>query len=444
MNRLKDLQEKRGAKLKEAAALIDKATAEKRELTAAENETLATLHGETENLATGILNETRQLALSGQRLPTLSEQEKRDIGSFDFQKLLRHMHENARGVRTGAFDGIEAEMIQEGEKEAREAGIRASGIVLPRILVRRNPLGGVERRDMTATGTTSTAGDQGGMTIATTKSGLLDDFYNASVIRQAGATVLEGLVGNLDLPRLTAGTAPAAKAENAAADEVTPLTAMLSLTPNRLPAYVDISERLLMQSSAAIEAVLRRNLTAQMSAVQEAAFFHGGGTNEANGIAGTSGIGSVVGGTDGLAPTWAHIVALETAVDTQNALLGSLHYVSNGQIRGKLKTTPKVASTDSLMLLDDRNSGLLNGYTPLWTNAVSRTLTKGSSSLASAIFFGNFADYYVGYWSGISLEMVRDKTNAISGLYTLVASAYYDGGVVRPKSFAAMLDALGA
>ena len=45
---------------------------------------------------------------------------------------------------------------------------------------------------------------------------------------------------------------------------------------------------------------------------------------------------------------------------------------------------------------------------------------------------------------GVSLEMIRDKTNAISGLYTLVASTYYDGGVVRPKSFAAMLDALGA
>ncbi len=444
MNRLKDLQEKRGAKLKEAAALIDKATAEKRELTSAENQTLATLHGETENLATGILNETRQMALAGQRLPEFSEQEKRDIGSFDFQKLLRYMHENARGVRTGALDGIEAEMIQEGEKEARDSGLRAGGLILPRVLVRRNPLGGFERRDMTATGTTSTAGDQGGMTIATTKSGLLDDFYNASVIRQAGATVLEGLVGNLDLPRLTAGTAPALKAENAAADEVTPLTAMLSLSPNRLPAYVDISERLLMQSSAAIEAVLRRNLTAQMSAVQEAAFFHGTGTNEANGIAGTSGIGSVAGGTDGAAPTWTHLVGLETAVDLNNALLGSPHYISNGQIRGKLKTTPKVASTDSLMLLDDRNGGLLNGYTPLWTNAVSRTLTKGSSSVASAIFFGNFADYYVAYWSGISLEMVRDKTNAISGLYTLVASAYYDGGVVRPKSFAAMLDALGA
>jgi HK97 family phage major capsid protein len=373
--------------------------------------------------------------VAGAQTPQLSQGEERNIAQFDTGKLLRHLHRSAKGAAVQPIDGIEAEMIQEGEREGRAAGIQTGGIMLPRILVRRGAQG-VERRDMTTTAA------EGGHTIATEKRGLLDDFFNASVMRQAGATVLEGLSGNIDLPRLAAGTAPAGKAENAAADEVSPTTAMLSLSPKRLPAYIDLSERLLNQSSIALEAILRTHLTNQMLAIQEAAFFHGGGTNQANGIAGTNGIGSVAGGTDGAAPTLAHIIGLETAVDTSNALLGNLRYISNGQIRGKLKGTPKVASTDSRMLLD--SDGLLNGYQPLFTNAVSRTLTKGGSSVASAIFFGNFSDYYIGYWGGVSLEMVRDKNNAISGLYTLVASAYYDGGVVRPKSFAAMLDALGA
>jgi HK97 family phage major capsid protein len=437
-NRLKELSEERGAKLKTLTELQTKATAEKRSFTAEEGSSFDKIAGEIEGIDTQLLREVRAVSLASQQAPALSRGEERDLGRFDYQKLMNHLHRSARGM-TSQLDGFELEMVQEGEREARSADVRAGGLILPRILVRR---GARENRDMTATGQTSVAGDQGGMTIATTKQGLLDDFYNASVMRLAGATVLEGLQGNLDLPRLTAGTASAAKAENAAADETSPLTAMLSLTPNRLPSYIDISERLLMQSSAAIEAVLRNNLTAQMLATQEAAFFHGSGTNEANGIAGTSGIGDVAGGTNGAAPTLAHLLELESDVDGTNALLGKLHYISNGQIRGKLKATPKVASTDSKMLLDD--NGLLNSYVPFFTNAVSRTLTKGSSSVASAIFFGNFADYYIGYWSGISLEMVRDKTNAISGLYTLVASAYYDGGVVRPKSFSAMLDALGA
>lgn len=437
VKRLKELEEKRGAKLKEAAALVNKARDEKRELSADELGKVNAFHGEAEGIASTILAESRQLALESQKGPKLSEQEKRDAGRFDYAKLLNHLHRAVRGNNVLALDGVEAEMVQEGEKEAREAGISATGICLPRLLVR-----GAERRDVTATGQTSVAGDQFGMTVPTAKSGLLDDFFNASVMRAAGATVLEGLSGNLDLPRIVSGTAPVKKTENEAAGEYTPTSAMLSLSPNRLPAFIDISEQLLKQSSVAVEAILRNHITNQMLAVQEAAFFHGGGTSEANGIAGTSGIGSVAGGTDGAAPTLAHLIALETAVDTNNALLGNLHYITNGQIRGKLKGTAINATYGDRMILGD--NGLLNGYSPLFTNAVSRTLTKGSSNVASAIFFGNFSDYVIGYWGGISLELIRDSATAKVGQYCLVASAYYDGGVVRPKSFAAMLDALGA
>jgi HK97 family phage major capsid protein len=435
--KLKELQEKRGSLMKQVREILDFVGTQNRSLTADEETKIRAMEGDIDGLTASIDAEVRQMQREGaaRSTPVLNVGEQRDVNTFDFNKVLNHLYRSAKGGAT-VIDGIEAEMIREGETEARSAGISAGGILLPRLLVRR------ENRDMTASGTTTTTGDQGGMTVQVEKRGLLDDFFNSSVMRLAGATVLEGLTGNLDLPRIIAGTAAAGKAENGTSDEVSPTTAMLQLTPKRLPAYIDISERLLLQSSVAIETILRGHLATQMGATQEAAFFHGGGTNEANGIAGTSGIGSVAGGTNGLAPSLANLIALETAVDTSNALLGNLSYVSNGQIRGKLKGTPKVATTDSRMLLD--SDGLVNGYTPYFTNAVSRTLTKGTSSVASAIFFGNFADYVVGYWGGVSLEMVRDKTNAITGIYSLVASTYYDGGVVRPKSFAAQLDALGA
>ena len=435
--KLKELQEKRGSLMKQVREILDFVGTQQRSLTPDEETKIRAMEVDIDGLTASIDAEVRQMQREGaaRSTPVLNAGEQRDVNTFDFNKVLNHLYRSAKGGAT-VIDGIEAEMICEGETEARSAGISAGGILLPRLLVRR------ENRDMTASGTTTTTGDQGGMTVPVEKRGLLDDFFNSSVMRLAGATVLEGLTGNLDLPRLIAGTAAAGKAENGTSDEVSPTTAMLQLTPKRLPAYIDISERLLLQSSVAIETILRGHLATQMGATQEAAFFHGSGTNEANGIAGTSGIGSVAGGTNGLAPSLANLIALETAVDTSNALLGNLSYVSNGQIRGKLKGTPKVSSTDSRMLLD--SDGLVNGYTPYFTNAVSRTLTKGTSSVASAIFFGNFADYVVGYWGGVSLEMVRDKTNAISGIYSLVASTYYDGGVVRPKSFAAQLDALGA
>ena len=364
--------------------------------------------------------------------PEWSPSERRDAERFDFGRALRSLMSNR------PLDGIEAEICDEGAREAREAGVSNSGaIMLPRAFVRSG---------MTATGETTVAGDQGGMTIETAKGGLLDDFFNASVMRDLGATVLEGLTGNLDMPRLIAGSDPAGKAENAAADDANATTGQLQLRPKRLPAFIDVSDQLLNQSSSAIEALLRRHLANQLLAVQERAFFHGGGTNEAAGIAGTTGIGAVVGGTNGAAPTWAHIISLEEKVDAQNAMDGMLAYVSNGQIRAKLKSTPKQSSgVEANFILSDLSPNVVNGHRAAFTNAVRRNLTKGNQDgTASAIFFGNFADYVLAYWGGIALDVVRDAAGAKKGERSLVANIYYDGGVLRPKSFAAMLDALGA
>ena len=206
MNKLKELNERLGAKKKEARDLIAAADTAKRDLTAEERTKISALQNECEGITEQVHIEARQLALEAGKAPRLSEQEKRDLGRFDYSKLLNHLERSLKGTPS-TLDGVEAEMLQEGEKEARTAGIRTSGLMLPRILVR-----GAEKRDMTATGTTSVTLDQGGMTIATAKAGLLDDFFNASVMRQAGATVLEGLVGNLDIPRLVAGTAASGKA----------------------------------------------------------------------------------------------------------------------------------------------------------------------------------------------------------------------------------------
>ena len=431
--KLKQLQEKRGSLVKQVRETLNLASTESRALTADEQTKLTGLESEIDGIDATLQSELRQLARESQAPPQLSVGEQRTVERFDLGVALRSL---AGGK---PLEGLELEMVQEGIKEARNAGIAESkGIMLPRMIVRK------ENRDFTATGQTSNAGDQGGMTVATEKRGLADDFFNASIMRGLGATVFEGLMGNLDLPRIINGTAPVKKTENEAAGEYTALTAMLQLAPKRLPAFIDVSDQLLMQSSANLEAFLRKHLASQMLAVSEAAYFHGGGTSEAYGIAGTSGIGSVAGGTNGAAPTWAHIVGLETEVDTDNALVGSLSYATNGQIRGKLKTTPKVASTDSIMLLDDRNPNNINGYPIAFSNAISRTLTKGSSSVASAIFFGNFSDYIMAFWGGMNLELIRDAAYAKVGQHCLVANTFYDGGVLRPKSFSAMLDALGA
>ena len=46
----------------------------------------------------------------------------------------------------------------------------------------------------------------------------------------------------------------------------------------------------------------------------------------------------------------------------------------------------------------------------------------------------------MGFWSGINLEVLRDATLATQGLYRIVASVYFNGGIARTASFAAMTD----
>ncbi len=197
MKRLKELLEKRGAKAKEARTLSDTVINAGRAFTAEERSKIETIQKEVEDIDATIAIESRQAAIESQRAPKLTDGEQRDMARFDIGRMLRSMHASAKGAKS-SLDGIEAEMVQEGEREARSAGIESAGLFLPRSFVRRCH----ERRDLTATGQTSVAGDQGGMIIATEKAGLLDDFFNASVMRSAGATVLEGLVGNLDIPQL--------------------------------------------------------------------------------------------------------------------------------------------------------------------------------------------------------------------------------------------------
>ena len=428
---LKVLNEQRGAKVKKIQETSAKAADEKRGFTDEERNEVRGLNQEVEKLNLDITEEARSISNASQQAPTFTRQEQRDVDSFDLAKVLRGLNQG----NAGTLDGIEREIIQEGEKEARSAGISINGIALPKML-----LVGKQTRAAMVAGT----GANGGNLIETTKQGLLGDFYNSSVLEQAGALVLNGLMGNVDLPRYTKGTTPTKKTENAAADEAGGTFAMLSLTPKRLPAYIDISDQLLLQSSAILEAFIGRELRAQLNGVKEVAFFHGGGTSEPTGIAATSGIGSVVGGTNGLAPTYAHMVDLWRQVAGSNADLGALSYFMNTQTIGKLLQTAKVTGTDSQMILNDLSAGLL-GRPVRASNAVSSTLTKGSSSgVASAIFYGNANDFVVGYWGGLMLEMVRDTTGAKAGQRTLVANSYYDAGVLRPKSFAAMLDALSA
>lgn len=272
-------------------------------------------------------------------------------------------------------------------------------------------------------------------------SSFIDVLRNKMMVKQLGARVLNDLVGDLDIPRKSAAsTAGWISAEGDDAAETTPSIDLVQFRLKSLGGYTDITRKMLNQSSLDIEMLVRDDLSEAIALGIDAASLHGSGSSgQPTGIAATSGIGAVAGGTNGAAPTWANVVGLETEVAVDNADIGSLAYLTNPKVRGKLKTTEKAASTAQFVW---REGPELNGYRAEVTNQVSSTLTKGTSSgVCSAIFYGNWSDLIIAFWSGVDL-LVDPYTLGKSGALRVRALQDCDVQVRRAQSFAAMLDAL--
>lgn len=313
---------------------------------------------------------------------------------------------------------------------AKRVGKAAQGFFFPTDVMQRDLVAGTN--------------NAGGYTVATDllAASFIELLRNKMVLRQAGATVLDGLVGNVAIPKQSGGATAYWVAENGAPTESQQTLAQVALTPKTVGAYTDISRRLLLQSSISVEAMVRNDIATVLAIALDLAGLHGSGTsNQPTGIAATSGIGSVAGGTNGLAPAWPHIVGLETEVAIDNADLGALAYITNAKVRGKLKQTQRVTTYGNDMIWEPNANGM-NGYPAHVTNQVSSTLTKGSSSgICSAIFFGNWADLIIALWGGLDIT-VDPYTGSTAGTVRVVGLQDADIGVRNAESFAAMLDAL--
>ena len=116
--------------------------------------------------------------------------------------------------------------------------------------------------------------------------------------------------------------------------------------------------------------------------------------------------------------TFANVIAMETAVDTANALTTG-KYITNAGGRGILKGTPKVAGQASFIL----DSNEMNGYPVLVTNNVAKQLQVGANEFG--VVFGDWSQYIIGQWGAI--DIVVDATSqAIYGNVRIVVNAYFD------------------
>ena len=330
----------------------------------------------------------------------LTAQESR---SFSFLRAINYLaNPTDRAAREAAAFEIEAS-----EAAASKLGRQSRGITIPQDVL---------RRDLNVGAATA-----GGNLVATEldAGSFIDLLRNASALDQAGATVLTGLTGNVAIPRQSGAGTAYWVAESGAPTESQQTVDQVSLTPKTVAAFTDYSRRLMIQSSIDVENMVRSDLARVLALKIDLAGLYGTGSNgEPLGLKLTTGIGTEDFAAD--TPTFAEVVALESDVATANALLGSPVYLMNAAMRGGLKTKAKDAGS-GLFVMEGNE---VNGYQGVLSNQVA----------SGDLWFGNFADLIIGYFSGLDL-MVDPYTNSTSGTVRVVAMQDVDIAVRHPESF---------
>lgn len=324
--------------------------------------------------------------------------------------------------------GFETEVSEEiAKKLSREAG----GIYVPTNYLKGN----IRAQDATVAATAKSLISQDPVTF-------IELLRNMAVVLQAGATHLIGCVGNIPFARQNAAGTATWTGDNPASAVANsdPTVETFTMSPKQLMANRSYSKQLLIQTSGFADRYVTEDLAAAHALeVDRAAMFGTGSANQPMGVVNFSGIGAEVGGTNGLAPTWANMVNLETKISTANALMGALKYVTNAKGRGFLKQTLRSATAGSKFIWDDDNT--INGYDALSTNQVPSNLVKGTSSNCSAILFGNWRELLIAEWG--ALDLITDPYSlADKGLVRVISTQLVDINLRHVQSFAAMLDAL--
>ena len=338
--------------------------------------------------------------------------------------LMRAIHASASGDWRKA--GFERECSDE---IARKTGKEARGFYAPTDIA--------WTRDQTA-GTDS----QGGYLVGTVHRGdmFIEALYGRSVVLANGAVQMQGLVGNIAIPKLsTSASNVGFVAEGSAPSEGAEVFAQVSMSPKTCAGYIDFTRKLMLQSDPSIEQVIRNDFVSTFAQKLDTVFLEGGGSNEPTGIGQTSGIGDVAMGTNGGAITYAKLVDLDSEITKDNAGTDDMVCVTTPQVVGEMRQTPKQASgVEGNFILN--NDELVVGHRVISSTNMPSTLTKGSTSgSCHAGLIGSMSQALVGFWSGLDI-VVDTSSLATSGGTRLAGFFDTDFAVRHAQSFAEIRD----
>lgn len=289
-------------------------------------------------------------------------------------------------------------------------------------------------------------GTQGGGSLVATDllaASFIDILRNQSVVMNMGATFIPGLVGDVDIPRQSGAGAAGWIAEGGSVAFADLTLDTLQLRPKTIGAKSKITRRLMLQSTPAVEGLVRADLAMGVALGIDLGAVQGTGTgNQPTGILNMAGVSVVLADaaspTNGGAMTWQAQVELVKQVKKANAFLGSLGFVTTADAWGHMMVTPRIGTTFPTFILGEPGETSL-GRRLLVSEQVPSDLTKGSGTALSAEIYGNWADLLIGEWG--TLDLFPDPfTDGDEGAVILRAFQDADVQARHELSFSVIVD----
>lgn len=288
------------------------------------------------------------------------------------------------------------------------------------------PFSVLNQRDLSVAGS-------GGSVVETTVRPEIEAFlYPFSAVVKLGATVFDGLKGNVEIP-VGRASLPVAwnNSETGPATEADPTVGSFSMTPYVISANIAVSRSLLVQSPG-VEAWIKREIGLAIGTEIDRIALLGTGSGQPTGIFNTPAAQTV---TFGGAATWQKVVLFETNAGLANARHENLSWIVGNNTRSKWRqaTRGSTAGNVSYLFNDDHT---IAGY---------RCEATSKLDTSNQVVFGDFQEAYIGSWGADALHLVVDNvTQAKVGKVIITATCFIDVAFRRPNLFVTSTDSAAA
>lgn len=405
-----------------AISIINTAKAELREFTEDEQKEIDNIKNEIQNLDKeenetksedeAIKEETTEVEEGNESKPEgneVIESEKEE--SNDEERKINNKNSNIRKMNkefrlikairdvanNRSLDDVTKAVANAGAEEMRKSGLSFGGqIQLP-----------LESR-------TITVASEHDDVIETEFTNILEPLRAKNVLVEAGAKYLTNLVGDVQVPIMSASNVGwAGEVADAASGD--PAFTHVTLQPKRLTAYIDLSKQFIAQDSLAAEQLIREDLVKAINNKLEATILgdESGTTTQPQGMFNAISATSV--------SAFSGICSLEADVEDAN-VNGDCVYVMSNKAKAALRAMNKGAKSTELVY----ENGEVDGVKALNTSHISD----------KKYLYGDFSNLAIGQWGAIDLT-IDPYTLARSGQIRLVVNAYFDAKILRPTAFVA-------